>query len=227
MSDAPKQALKFTRWQIAWHFMRLGVRPQIRRELSTLLINGYLEKSGWVRSVLDNAVVNAQGEPQPWTSLPYIDFITSRLRETWSVFEYGAGASTIFYARRVARVLAVEHDANFATELRRQLPQNATVVTQPVYSDAYARAIVGCTTRPVLVSVDGRDRVRCVAAALASLPPEGVLVLDDAERAEYEPAVRQLRDAGFKSVEFWGLALGGSVRKCTSVFYRPGNVLGL
>ncbi len=227
MSDASDKEQKFTRVQIAWRLVRLGVRPEFRRRLTTLVINGYLQEIGWVRSVTDNAVVDAQGEPQPWASAPFVDFITPRLHASWSVFEYGAGASTIFYARRVARVLAVEHDEKFAAELRGRLPANATVVVHPAYSEAYAQAIAQWATPPVLVSVDGRDRVRCIEAARPALASEGVLVLDDAERAEYEPAVRQLREAGFKAVEFWGLPPGGILRKCTTVFYRPGNVLGL
>lgn len=228
MSDAPeKQAKKFTRGQLARRLFALCRRKTFRQRLCTLVIDGYLEEIGWVRSAMDDAVVDAQGEPQPWTSAPFVDFIAPRLQASWTIFEYGAGASTIYYARRVARVVAVEHDEKFAAELRPRLPANATVTVQPAYSDAYAQAIAVCEPRPELVSVDGRDRVKCVSAALAAMAPEAVLVLDDAERTEYAPAWQQLREAGFKAVEFWGLPPGGILRKCTTVFYRADNVLGL
>jgi hypothetical protein len=80
---------------------------------------------------------------------------------------------------------------------------------------------------PHLVCIDGRNRMRCVAAALPCLDPPGVLVLDDAERPEYAGAVVQSRQAGFRSVEFHRLAPGQVRRRCTAVFYQADNILGL
>lgn len=211
----------------AWRFLRLLTQPALARKIGTLVTEGYLERSGWVRSVRAGAVVAADGTALPWTTLPFIDFITPRLGAEWTVFEYGAGASTRFYAARVATVLAVEHDEAFAASLQPELPENARLLVRAEATESYINAVAECRPRPVLVSVDGRDRVRCVQAALGALAPSGVLVLDDAERPEYAPAWTALRAAGFRAVEFWGLAPGGVERKCTAVFYRAGNELGL
>lgn len=210
----------------AWRFLRALARPALARKVGTLVTEGYLQRTGWVRSVEEDAVVDAGGEPRPWATLPYIDFITPRLRPEWSVFEYGAGASTRFYAARVGRVVAVEHDAAFAARLLRLLADRAKVLVRPEGA-AYCDAITEAGFAPDLVSIDGRDRVSCVVAALPALSPGGVIVLDDAERAEYREAHRLLGAAGFRPVEFWGLALGRVERKCTTAFYRPGNVLRL
>lgn len=211
----------------AWRFLRLLARPALARKLGTLVTEGYLERTGWVRSVREGGVAAADGSAQPWTTLPFIDFITPRLKAEWTVFEYGAGASTRFYAARVATVVAVEHDETFAQALAPQLPQNARLLVRPEGAESYVNAVTECQPRPDLVSVDGRDRVRCVQAALTALAPSGILVLDDAERPEYAPAWAALKTAGFRAVEFWGLAPGGVERKCTAMFYRDGNALGL
>ncbi len=211
----------------AWRFLCALARPAVARKLGTLATEGYLMQTGWMRSVASGAIVDARGHPLPWATLPFIDFITPRLRLAWNVFEYGAGASTLFFAARVRTVLAVEHDEKFAAGLLPQLPANARLKVHPVGSSAYVEAVTDCAAAPELVMIDGRDRVRCVQAALAHLAPGGVLVLDDAERAEYAPALAALADAGFRSVEFWGLAPGGVKRKCTRVFYRVVNVLDL
>lgn len=208
-------------------FLRLLARPVFARKLGTLVTAGYLAETGWVRSVRAGAIVDAGGAPQPWTTFPFIDFLGPRLGRGWTVFEYGAGASTLYFAARVAAVTAVEHDAAFADRLRPALPRQARLLVRPGESADYAEAIAECPAPPELVCVDGVDRVRCVAAALPRLAPGGVLVLDDAERPEYEPARVRLAAAGFRAVEFWGLAPGRVERKCTTVFYRRDNVLGL
>jgi len=227
MSAAPEDHRPLPPATKAWRFLRLLARPSLARKLGTLVTEGYLERTGWVRSVQEGAVAAADGAALPWTTLPFIDFIAPRLKPEWTVFEYGAGASTRFYAARVATVLAVEHDDNFAKALAPRLPKNARLLVRAEGDASYINAAAECLPRPDLVSVDGRDRVRCVQAALGALAPSGVLVLDDAERPEYAPAWTALRAAGFRAVEFWGLAPGGVERKCTAVFYRDGNGLGL
>jgi hypothetical protein len=227
MSAVPEFPRPLSPPRKAWRFFRLLLRPAVARKLGTLATEGYLAETGWTRSVASGTVVDRQGAPLPWATLPFVDFIAPRLRSSWNVFEYGAGASTRFFASRVREVVAVEHDEGFAARLRPQLPANARLLVRARGSATYVAAVAECDPPLELVSVDGEDRVRCIDAALPRLAPGGVLVLDDAERPEYGPAVVALAKAGFRAVEFWGVAPGGVMRKCTSVFYRPDNVLGL
>jgi len=211
----------------AWLFLRCLTRPALARKLGTLVTEGYLGRTGWVRSIHDNKIVNQSGDPVPWVTYPFIEFLEPRLARAWRVFEFGAGASTRFFATRVAQVTAVEHDEVFASRLRTQLPGNVTLLVKPEGSLDYAEALSACPHQPELVIVDGVDRVECVQACLPLLSPTAVLVLDDAERLEYGAAIKLLKSGGFRVVEFWGLAPGVVKGKCTAVFYRPENVLGL
>ena len=47
----------------------------------------------------------------PWMVFPAIDFIENLLSKDSSVFEYGAGGSSMFYASRVKELVSVEHDS--------------------------------------------------------------------------------------------------------------------
>jgi len=227
MSEAAEIHQPLTPTQKAWRTLRLLARPALARKLGTLITDGYLADTGWVRSVRDAAMVDAGGDPLPWLTYPCIAFLAPRLKPEWTILEYGAGASTRYFARRVKAVTAVEHDESFAAGLRGQLPANVRLLVRPAGAEAYALALAECATAPDLVLVDGVDRVECVEAVLPRLAPAAVLVLDDAERTEYAPAITRLQAAGFRSVEFWGLAPGVVKGKCTTVFYRPDNVLGL
>lgn len=211
----------------AGRFIRLLLHPALARRIGTLVTEGYLARTGWVRSVGDAAVVDAAGEPLPWLTYPCVDFLASRLKPKWRIFEYGAGASTLYFARRVQSVTAVEHDETFAAGIRGRLPANARLLVRPSGSAVYAGALAECHEPPDLVLVDGVDRAQCIEEALRRLAPGAVLVLDDAERGEYARSVALLKDAGFRAVEFWGLAPGIAAGKCTTIFYRSANVLGL
>lgn len=205
----------------------LGLRPRAARRLVTLATDGYLAETGWVESAARGEVVDQDGRPVPWATLPFIAFLAPRLRRTWTLFEYGAGASTLYYAERVARVVAVENDPGFAANLRPRLPQNVTLHVASAPSAEYVLAVHRCERRPELVSIDGRERVACVQAAIEHLAGDGVIVLDDAERGEYAGAPAALQQAGFRGIEFWGVAPGEVRTKCTAVFYRRDNVLAL
>jgi len=211
----------------AWAFVGMLVRPSVARKLGTLVTEGYLAETGWTESVRTSSVVDRLGSPIPWATYPSIDFLISRLDKNQSVFEYGAGASTLFFARHTGRVTAVEHDEKFAEYLRPRLQKNVNLLGHEALSDAYVMAIRECGEAPDIVSVDGRNRVRCIQAAEPYLSARGVLILDDAEREEYREGICFLKERGYRSVEFWGLAPGMVERKCTSIFYRSNNVLGL
>ncbi len=94
-------------------------------------------------------------------------------------------------------------------------------------TEEYACAIREAVVPPEIVVIDGIERVACVSAVLGALAPRSILVLDDSERSDYIPARTLLKAAGFRELDFWGLAPGRVERKCTSVFYRDANVLGL
>ena len=55
-----------------------------------------------------------------------------------------------------------------------------------------------------------------------------MIVLDDSERDTYKEGIKNLLDNRFKQLDFWGISPGFiSYNKCTSIFYRDNNVLGI
>nr|WP_205692820.1 class I SAM-dependent methyltransferase [Cellulomonas sp. IC4_254] len=138
----------------------------------------------------------------------HLDALGGRAR----VFEYGSGASSVWLARRAARVTSVEHHPGFAA-LVRDLARDAGVAdrlellevapersTAPVVPSGrrgeagldygrYVRAIDAVDGDLDLVVVDGRARGACLAAAARRLAPGGLVLLDDSQRPRYAPAV--------------------------------------
>jgi len=91
----------------------------------------YLKRKGWFASVKVRESVDETG-PVPWFTYPAVDYLNRLIRPDWKVFEYGAGGSTGWWAARVAEVVSVEHDSEWAAHVRTLVRgKNCTVISAP------------------------------------------------------------------------------------------------
>ena len=189
---------------------------------------GYLANIGWFKAFDTQQAIDANGEALPWVTYSFIDFIKDRLNKKQKVFEYGSGSSTLFYAKRVDRVVSVEHDENWFNKILNTKPQNAEMIfTKLERGGEYSKKAALLGEKFDIIIVDGRDRVNCCKESIHALSPSGVMVLDDSERPEYNEARLFLKENGFKELSFSGISPGLFYLKATSVFYKTENCLGI
>jgi Methyltransferase domain len=164
----------------------------------------------------------------PWMTFAAMRWLAAYLRPTMSVFEWGSGGSTLFFARRVARVVSVEYDAGWSAAVRARLQQAGRdnvvlhhlppepdpadriyLSSDPQFSGMsfrrYARSVLDHPDGAFdLVLVDGRARLGCVVSALPKLRPDGVLLLDNSEREDATEACALLSSSGWSARHFSG-----------------------
>jgi hypothetical protein len=191
-----------------------------------LHLKSALKEYGWFRSFKEKQSVDAQGRPLPWYTYPFIFFLESRIKPDFNVFEYGSGNSTRWYGARVKKVVAVEHDFQWVQMISSNLPANSEVLSRE-RGDAYIHAVKEKNSLYHLIAVDGRDRVKCVEAAVEFLTPDGVLILDNSERERYQKAKSVMAAKGFRSIDFRGMIPIVGHESCTTIFYRDGNCLNI
>lgn len=209
-------------------FATLIAKPERLKALLSYGHKGYLASIGWFKAFDAQQAIAADGEPIPWVTYSFIDFISPRLHAQLNVFEYGSGSSTLFYAKRVNEVVSVEHDQAWYEKIKGTKPANADLIYCELKKDGeYARKAAALEKPFDLVIVDGRDRVNCCKYGIAALSESGVIILDDSERPEYQPARALLLAAGFKELSFSGISPGLFYLKATSVFYRTDNCLAI
>jgi hypothetical protein len=190
--------------------------------------HGPLAEDGWVRSFRAGTPMDADGRPLPWLAYPAIDFLKRRVRPEMIVFEYGSGASTLWWANRVQEVVSCEHDREWYERLLPLVPKNVTLRHAPLQRGGeYCRVVAEQPGRYDIVVIDGRDRVNCAAHAPEGLTPGGVIVWDNTNRGEYAEGMRGLEARGFRALAFTGLAPVMPDRTETTVFYRDRNCLEL
>jgi hypothetical protein len=204
---------------------RTLLRPHAKQMASLL---GYAETSGWLRSASARRPVDADGKPLPWYTYPAISFLTPRIKPDFSVFEYGSGNSTLWWAGKVKKVRAVEHDPVWSEIVRGMLPENARLdVFALEAGGAYSKASLAANEKFDVIVIDGRDRINCAHTAVTALTSRGVLVWDNTERRRYHSGFGRLYELGFRRLEFRGLAPIRAIALETSIFYRPDNCLGI
>lgn len=204
------------------------LNPGKLKVLLSLGVKGYLADRGWFDAYRTKSAIDENGKAIPWVTYSFIDFIGERINKEHDVFEFGSGNSTRFYAARAKSVVSVEHDKDWFEKSSKLSLANVDMIQCDLQPDGdYSRSATRTGKRFHIIIVDGRDRVNCCKNALDALTDDGVVVLDDSERAKYKQAFYFFESNGFKHLPFTGMAPGAIISKCTSIFYRPSNCLGI
>lgn len=189
---------------------------------------GYLREMDWYASYHDQTVTGAGGEPVPWLTYPSVHFMSERIGLEMTVFEYGAGNSTFWWASRVERVISVEHMTEWYDRLRPKVPSNVELIfADHSDSEAYSEIALRYVGEVDILVIDSRHRVACAKKGLQALKPDGVVVWDDTEREEYAEGYELLADCGFRRLDFTGMGPARVEGWTTSIFYRSENCLRL
>lgn len=150
----------------------------------------------------------------PSLSLPAICMLDDYLTREMHVFEWGSGASTLFFAQRSASVESVEHSSAWydkvssALEYRKLEAFCHLAEAQEGFDPDFASAQKGFETKNFreyveaidcypddgldVILVDGRARCACLKAAQSKLKPGGLLILDDSARSIYQYAMSEI-----------------------------------
>lgn len=190
--------------------------------------SSYLYSTGWMKSLKSRKPLDMNGKPIPWMNFPTIRFLEERLTHDLTLFEFGSGYSTIFYATRVRSVDSIEYDEKWFQSVKAMIPANVTLIYSKRDVDGeYCRTIGLANRKYDVVIVDGRDRVNCIRQSIPALTSRGVILLDDSQRDRYKEGIDYAAASGFKSLHLEGLKPTGSGADRTTIFYRDGNSLGI
>jgi SAM-dependent methyltransferase len=168
---------------------------------------------------------------EPFLAPGAIGFLDTELPRDGIGLEWGSGRSTQWFAKRLRRVVAVEHDQSWYNQVRRQLSEakldnidyrliplehRPEEPTRPVY-DPVPNYVAFVREFPDnyfdFIEIDGHYRQACVLAALNKLKPGGLLLVDD---------------TNWLQIEEWGVPATWSIvhqsikiNTVTSVWRRP------
>jgi hypothetical protein len=188
----------------------------------------------------------------PWLPFPVIRFLEALDLAGKTVFEYGSGGSTLYWLKRGASCVSVEHDQAWYERVRSLtrherrldyrlvrgdvvdvLPVSADFADPLTYASADPDARGLCFRKYVsqidafpgshfdLILIDGRARPSCLMHSIPKVRPQGIIILDNADRAYYLDRTAALLE-GFELQTFFGHAPGAVAATATHVYRRIG-----
>lgn len=194
------------------------------RRLGTALLTPlfFSYRSGHFRSSLAARAVCRKGAPIPWYTYPSIDFLKVRDFRGRSVLECGAGQSTLWWAKRAKRVVALEGSKQWYETVRKAVPPN---VDLHLVSMESAEACVADVRQALessgnakfdVIIIDGLYREELAEMAKALVTEDGMIVCDNAESYGFRDA---LAESELARVDFYGYAPGVVLPHATSIYF--------
>ena len=161
----------------------------------------------------------------PHLNAATIAFLESILTKKLTVLETGSGTSTIWFGKRVKRVVSFESSGNWHNEVMKLVNKekldNVIIYIDPKYPENTFAKFPGEFD---LVFLDGADykgaRVLCMKQAPKLVKLEGLVLADDTHRRGYKEGITHLDTYLERLADFKGKDVYNSIDKKATVWKR-------
>ncbi|MDX6500285.1 MAG: hypothetical protein QOG23_3545 [Blastocatellia bacterium] len=163
--------------------------------------------------------MDRRGNPTAWYTHSAIDFLSCKDFAGRRILEFGAGQSTLWWARRAEFVLALEDNKGWFQQLKPKLSSNVKLEfvngQMPDIEPGFD-----------IIVVDGLHRVTCAELSTKLMAAGGAIIVDNSdgywggEDSRTQPIIDMFRQNGFQRVDFYGWQPGVIVPSCTSLFFK-------
>jgi hypothetical protein len=181
-------------------------------------------RKGHFRSSLAVKAVDRDGTPIPWYTYPCIDFLKCREFEGFRVLEFGAGQSTLWWAKNAASVVSFEGDRAWYGYLKARVPANVSLHfarednAQVCVEDVENALSETPALKFDIVIIDGLWRFELIEIAKKHLKENGAVICDNSEGYGFYEGF--LADKTFQKVDFYGYTPGCMLQSCTTVYFK-------
>lgn len=180
----------------------------------------------------------------PWLTPDANMILSSCLKKSDVGVEYGSGKSTLWFGKRVKRLISIEHDLlwfKIINELLREKKiNNVEYYYHPVNDTtsakncSYVKSIREVKSKSIdFVLIDGIYRDLCALEAINAICPGGLLVIDDAHlylpcrsfspfsRGLMQGAASGIWEEVYRIISQWRCIWTSSGVKDTAIFFKP------
>lgn len=196
------------------------------RRVATALLTPVLfsYRTGHFLSSLRAKAVQKNGEPLPWYTYPSIDFLKNRSYADKSVLEFGAGQSTLWWAKRAKRVVSLEGDKVWYEKIKNAMPQNVelylvSMESPKVCVSEVVNILNNKNISYEVIVIDGLYRYEMTDIAKKLVVEDGIIICDNAEGYGFYDA---FKNSGLNRVDFFGNAPGVVLPHATSILFKSG-----
>ena len=195
------------------------IRLLIPRAIIGTLRNYFIlsVKFGQYKSIKKWESIDAEGAPVPWYTFPATEYLKQLDFSEKSVFEFGSGNSTLFWATRCKELVSVENNKEWFDKINAKLPEN---VKYHFCEDkrSYIQSIRKHPGKFDVIIIDGKYRYDCAIEALDKLKDNGFIILDNSDWHEKTSAL--LRNSDLIEVDLSGFGPINGYTWTTSFYFK-------
>ena len=192
------------------------VRSYIRQIKNfNILANSYGQ---WV-TIRDWDCKDSTGDPIPWYTYPAIEYLTHLELSGMSVFEFGSGNSTIWWAENALKLHSVEDDHTWFLKVQEKINKGGYSITYDfkASNEDYINAFDGVYD---ITIIDGKFRSECVEKYLQNSNFGVMLIFDNSDR--YPLSMEKIRRSlQWVELDFHGFGPINGYTWTTSIFINP------
>lgn len=179
-----------------------------------------LSKYGFVKSKISQTITDNEGSALPWYTYPAIEFLSKFDYSDKSIFEYGSGFSSKYWAGRCLELFSVESDFKWFEEVKKFNLKNQSIVYEND-ENRYVESIQRKEKYDVII-IDGMYRDLCAEKAINCIKEDGMIIFDNSDRTckyeEYKRAYDYLKQLDFLRIDFNGIGTINNYSWTTSVY---------
>ncbi|MBD1874004.1 SAM-dependent methyltransferase [Nodosilinea sp. FACHB-131] len=143
------------------------------------LVSNLKDKYGYQETRLEQKPVGANQEPLPWFTYPAIEYLAQLDLSDKSIFEWGSGNSSQFFASRCKQITSIESDPEWYEYGSQRMLPNQKILFQE--EAVFAEAIDESFSKFDLIIIDSLRRHDCALRAINHLNDGGFIILDNSD----------------------------------------------
>jgi predicted O-methyltransferase YrrM len=149
-------------------------------------------------------------KPIPWLHPAMVSYLDNLIQPEWTVLEFGSGGSTLWLSERAHRVVSIEKNPQYYDALLPRTPANVSLLKDPPTFGKFDLLLID--GEPVI------ERAWYLRRATTLVVPGGIVVLDNANRTEYEVDRKKMQQTAKHFITF--LVNPPEHKYCVTEFYR-------
>ncbi|MEL6660753.1 MAG: hypothetical protein AAFR36_30080 [Bacteroidota bacterium] len=127
------------------------------------------------------AILTGRRPSKPWWPLPAIRAVEARLHDGINAIEFGTGSSTIWLAKRVANVVAREHDEEWSKITKNRITEQGLTNVDLQYRGDHSYFALNDDDLFDFAVVDGAYRWKCLETLKEHMKPGGFIYFDNSD----------------------------------------------
>jgi hypothetical protein len=159
--------------------------------------------------------IDSLGNPIPWFTYPAIDYLSQLDLADKVMLEWGAGNSSLFFAKRVKTLYSIEHNNEWYKQVKNnKIDNHILILEQSNYSLKPKELLIEFD----IILIDGINRNECSEVSVEMIKEKGMIILDNSDR--HPDICENLRNFGLIEVDFHGFGPINDYTWTTSVFFH-------